>query len=305
MHVDTPHDAPTAGMERPLRWSLWINLAYAAVELAAGIMAGSIALISDAVHNLSDVPSMSISLLALRAEKRPADSLRTFGYRRSGVLAAFTNCIALLAVGGYVIWEAADRAFDPGPVATDIMIWVSIAGLVVNGGIAAMMLRGRRDLNLRTVLIHNAGDAASSLAILAGAIIIGQTGHTIVDPILGVLIGVGILWSSIGVLRETTHILLEGTPASLRIEQVAEAILRDDQVQEVHDVHIWSLGANHFALSCHVRVTEMTTSQGAQLLNRLVELLEREFHIGHTTIQIEPMINDAELQRLEKAPEDS
>ena len=245
---------------------------------------------------------MSLSLLALRAEKRPADSLRTFGYRRSGVLAAFANCLVLLAVGGYVIWEAVERALDPGPVATHIMIWVAVAGLLVNGGIAAMMLRGRRDLNLRTVLIHNAGDAASSLAILVAAIIIKQTELYIVDPILGVLIGLGILWSSFGVLRETTHILLEGTPASLRIEQVAEAILRVEPVEEVHDIHIWSLGSNHFALSCHIRVPEMTTSRSAQLLNRLVKLLDRDFHIGHTTIQIEPTINDGELQKLEKMP---
>ena len=285
-------------MDRPLRWALGINLAFAAVEFAAGYMAGSIALISDAVHNLTDVPAMLLSLVALYTQRKPADALRTYGYQRSGVLAAYANGLLLIAVGGYILWEAAQRARQPGPVATEVMVWVSVLGILVNGGIAWAMVRGRGDLNIRTVLIHNAGDAASNAAILVGAAVIGRTGLFIIDPLLGFAIGIGILWSSISVLRETTHILLEGTPRNLRIDTVAQAMLQVPGVEEVHDVHIWSLASHLHALSCHVRVPEISTSESAQILDRLNELLEKEFDITHTTIQFEPMVGPQGLHPL-------
>lgn len=297
MHVHAPHD-PSDGMARPLRWALGINLAFAAVEFVAGTLAGSIALLSDAVHNLSDVPAMALSLFALYSQRKPADELRTYGYQRSGVLAAFVNGLLLVGVGGFIIWEAVARVQQPAPVVTGIMVWVSAAGLLVNGGIAWMMVRGHKDLNLRTILIHNAGDAASNAAILVGALVIGWSGLYIIDPLLGAVIGAGILWSSVSVLRETTHILLEGTPRNLEIETVAQAMLTVTEVEEVHDVHIWSLGSNHNALSCHVRVLEMSVSQSALVLTRLKTLLEKEFQISHTTIQLEPAARAPALHTL-------
>lgn len=297
MHMHAPH-SPAGGMARPLRWALGVNLAFAALEFAAGYFAGSIALLSDAVHNLSDVPSMALSLFALYAQSKPADSLRTYGYQRSGVLAAFVNGLLLVGVGLFILWEAIERVRNPAPVIPSILIWVSALGLLVNGGIAWVMVRGRGDLNLRTIFIHNAGDAASNAAILAGGVVIGWTGLFIIDPLLSLLIGGGILWSSISVLRETTHILLEGTPKNLKVETVAQAMLTVEGVEEVHDIHIWSLGTNLNALSCHVRVPEMGTNQSALILTRLNTLLEKEFQISHTTIQFEPMANSPSLHTL-------
>jgi cobalt-zinc-cadmium efflux system protein len=283
MHVHETH-----GMGRALSWALWVNLGLVVVEFVGGYLAASLALISDAVHNLSDLPSMGLSLIALYAQQRPADNRRTYGYQRSGVLAAFVNALILVAVAGYIFYEAFDRLRAPVAVGTTLMIWVSLAGIGVNGGIATAMWRGRRDMNLRTVLIHNAGDAASNLGILVGALIIAQTGWYVIDPLISFAIGAAVLWSSWGVLKESTNILLEGTPAEVKVEEVARAMLKVPGVAEVHDIHIWSLAAHLHALSCHVRIGEMSTSESEKILAQLNALLAREFNISHTTIQFEP-----------------
>ncbi|MBI4465847.1 MAG: cation transporter [Acidobacteria bacterium] len=274
-------------MGRALGWGLGLNLAFVVVEFISGALAHSLALISDGVHNLSDVPAMSLSLIALLAQRRPADPQRTYGYQRSGVLAAFVNALILVAVAGYIFYEAYRRFRNPVPVDAGLMLWVSLAGVGVNALIALLMWGGRSDLNLRTVLIHNAGDAASSAGILLGALAIARTGWTLVDPLLGFAIGLAVLWSSGGVIRETTHILLEGTPRELKVEEVARAMLKVSGVAEVHDIHIWSLAAHLHALSCHVRIREMSTRESEKILTQLNALLARDFHISHTTIQFE------------------
>jgi len=282
LHVHEPR-----GMGRFLRWALWANLLFVLVEFAAGYLAHSLALISDAVHNLSDLPSMGLSLIALYAQRRPADDRRTYGYQRSGVLAAFINALILMAVAGYIFYEAFDRLRAPVAVSTTLMLWVALAGIGVNGGIAAGMWRGRRDMNLRTILIHNAGDAASNLGILIGALVIAQTGWYVIDPLLSFAIGAAVLWSSWNVLKESTNILLEGTPAEVKVEEVAGAMLKVPGVTEVHDIHIWSLAAHLHALSCHVRIGEMSTRESEKILAQLNDLLAHEFNINHTTIQVE------------------
>ncbi|MFQ5777914.1 MAG: cation diffusion facilitator family transporter [Terriglobia bacterium] len=276
-------------MNRALGWALGLNLAFVGVEFVAGYLSHSLALISDAVHNLSDVPSMSLSLFALYAQRRPADRQRTYGYHRSGVLAAFVNSLLLVLVAGYIFYEAYQRFRAPLPVETSWMVWVSLAGIGINGGIAWGMWRGRRDLNLRTVLIHNAGDAASNVGILVGALVIARTDWFILDPIISFIIGGAVLWGTWSILKKTTNILLEGTPPGLKVEEVARAMLRVPGVVEVHDVHIWSLAPHLHALSCHVRIGEMSTRDSEKILDQLNALLAREFTISHTTIQCEPV----------------
>ena len=304
MHLHA-HGGPE--MRRALSWALWVNLAFVVVEFIAGYLANSLALISDAVHNLSDLPSMGLALFALYAQRLPADRRRTYGYQRSGVLAAFVNGLILVAVAIYILYEAYYRFRHPVAVGTTLMIWVSLAGIMVNGGIAWAMWRGRRDLNLRTVLIHNAGDAGSNVGILAGAVLIAQTGWFVLDPIISLVIGLAILWTTWGALKETTNILLEGTPRDLTVEQVARALLRVPGVVEVHDIHIWSLAAHLHALSCHVRVEEMSTRDSEKILAQLNSLLEAEFNIAHTTIQVESALPSAatELHPVPTARNDS
>ncbi len=167
------------------------------------------------------------------------------------------------------------------------MIWTSLAALGVNGGITLALVRGRNDLNLRSILVHNFGDALSNVAIIAGAIVIGVTGWHWVDPVLGLAIGLLVLWSSIGILRDSAHILLEGRPKEMGIEEVAHAILKVEGVMEVHDVHIWSLGGGAIAMSCHARVTDMHLDKCESVLGSIRYLMEQEFSIGHVTVQLE------------------
>lgn len=263
------------------------TLVLVVAELAAGYAGHSIALVSDAVHNLTDVPTLVISWLAMRWAKRPPTPEKTYGYHRAGILAAFVNAIVLTLAALFVIVESVERFRAPVKVHTGAMIWVSLLALAINGGITLSVHRGRGDLNVRTVWIHNLGDALSNVAILVGALILRSTGAQWIDPLLGVAIGAMVLWSGTGILRESGHILLEGMPRQIRLEEVAAALLRVEGVQEVHDIHIWTLGDELNALSCHVRIPDMHMDASEKLLAGIRQVLARDFHITHTTIQFE------------------
>ncbi len=263
------------------------TLGLVVAEVFGGILGRSVALLNDALHNLSDVPALGISYLAMRWAERPADSEKTYGYHRAGTLAAFTNAFVLVLLSLWLGYEAVQRLRIPVEVIESWMIWTSIAALAVNGGITLALLRGRGDLNLRSILIHNFGDALSNIAIVAGALIIRATGAHWIDPLLGLAIGLLVLWSSIGILRESSHLLLEGRPHEMSVEDVARAILTVEGVQEVHDVHVWSLGGGHNALSLHARIPDMHLDECERLLVAIQQLAAKQFGIGHTTVQLE------------------
>jgi cobalt-zinc-cadmium efflux system protein len=285
-HTHQGHDHPPL---RPsvLGWAMVATLGLVVAEIFGGVLGRSVALLNDAVHNLSDVPALGISWLAMRWAERPADSEKTYGYHRAGILAAFTNALLLVLLSVWLGYEAFERFRSPVHVVESWMIWTSLAALAVNGGITLALVRGRKDLNLRSILIHNFGDALSNIAIIAGALAIRMTGALWIDPLLGIAIGLLVLWSSIGILRESSHILLEGRPREMRVEEVARAILTVSGVQEVHDVHIWSLGGGHNALSLHARVPDMHMDQCERLLRAIQEKAAKEFKIDHTTVQLE------------------
>ena len=257
------------------------------VEIAAGYAAHSMALVSDAVHNLTDVPTLVISWLAMRWAQRPPTHEKTYGYHRSGILAAFVNAIVLTLAAFFVIGESVSRLRHPAEVGATLMLRVSLLALVVNGGITLSVHKGRRDLNVRTVWIHNLGDALSNIGIVVGALLIRWTGARWIDAVIGIAIGGMVLWSAQGILRESGHILLEGLPRGIRLEDVAGAILRINGVQEVHDIHIWTLGTDLHALSCHVRIPDMHMEESEKILGSIREVLAHDFHITHTTIQFE------------------
>ena len=256
-------------------------------ELLGGYIGHSISLVSDALHNLSDIPTMLISWIALRWSSRPADHERTFGYQRAGVLAAFTNAILLILVALVLFWEAINRFRHPVAVHESWMIGVSLFALAINGGITIALIRSRHDINLRSLLLHNFGDAISNIGILAGAIVIRMTGAQWLDPAIGIAIAAIVLWSTNGLLREAGNILLEGRPKGIRLESVARSILGIKGVQEVHDIHIWTIGTNLLALSCHVRIPDMHMDESEKILKSILERLKADFHISHTTIQFE------------------
>jgi len=295
MHVHAPGHDHTAGhsyghMELAsgvLAGAVAATLVLVAAELLGGYLGHSISLVSDALHNLSDIPTMLISWCALRWAARPADHDRTFGYQRAGVLAAFTNAILLILVALVLFWEAIERFRHPIAVHEGWMIGVSLLALAVNGGITLALVRSRHDLNLRSLLLHNFGDAISNLGILAGAVAIRMTGAEWVDPAIGVAIAALVLWSTNGLLRETGNILLEGSPKGIRLESVARSILAIKGVQEVHDIHIWTIGTDLLALSCHVRIPDMHMDESEKILKSILERLAADFRITHTTIQFE------------------
>jgi cobalt-zinc-cadmium efflux system protein len=270
-----------------LAWAMAATLGLVVAEIFGGLLGRSVALLNDAVHNLSDVPALGISWLAMRWAQRPADSERTYGYHRAGTLAAFTNAILLIILSLWLGYEAIERLRSPVQVVESWMIWTSIAALLVNGGITLALVRGHSDLNLRSILVHNFGDALSNIAIIIGAVLIGYTHAAWIDPLLGLAIGALVLYSSLGILRESANILLEGRPRETRIEEVARAILAIENVQEVHDIHIWCLGGDHLAMSCHARIPDMHMDECERILCAIQKKVADEFSIEHVTVQLE------------------
>src|SRR5271169_6523024 len=269
------HSHPSVEMTRGvLAGAVAATFLLVVAELLGGYLGHSISLVSDALHNLSDIPTLLISWIALHWAARPADHERTYGYQRAGVLAAFTNAILLVLVSLGLFYEAFERFLHPVAVHESWMIGVSLLALVINGGITLALVRSRRDLNLRSLLLHNFGDAISNIGILVGAFAIRMTGAQWLDPAIGVVIAAIVLWSTNGLLRETGNILLEGLPTGLRLELVARSILSVERVQEVHDIHIWTIGTDLLALSCHVCIPDMHMEESERILKNIRERLE-------------------------------
>jgi cobalt-zinc-cadmium efflux system protein len=285
-----------------VKLALGVTLALVAVEFISGALAHSLALVSDGWHNLSDVPSLALSWLAIYLAERPPDHERTYGYQRAGVLAAFINALILVAVAVYICYEGYQRIVHPAGVETRVMLVVGLVALVTNGGITLALAGHRSDLNLRAVFIHNLGDALSNLGIIAGAWLIRLTGQTLMDPLIAFLIAGLILWSTVAIFTDSTNILLESLPRGMKLEAVAGAMLEVPGVREVHDVHIWSLGADSRALSCHILILDMPTSETEPIAHRIREVLARKFGIHHTTIQFEHTHAPGEFHRYMPEP---
>jgi cobalt-zinc-cadmium efflux system protein len=259
--------------------------------VAAGIRAHSLALLSEAGHNLSDFLALLLSLVAVHLQSRPASSTKTYGYHRAGVLAALVNAVSLVAVSVFIFYEAFRRLQHPQPVQASVMMWVAAAGVLMNGVIAFLLYRsgGRSggDVNIRSALLHEVGDTLSTAAVIAGGWAILLTGDTWIDSMLSLGIGVLILWSGFGIVRETLNILLEGTPRGVKLELVESAIRAIDGVNDVHDLHCWSIGSETRALSCHIAIADIPPSVSERILRDVKDCLHQHFRIDHTTIQFE------------------
>jgi cobalt-zinc-cadmium efflux system protein len=255
--------------------------------VVSGIRAHSLALLSEAGHNLSDFLALLLSWVAVYLQSRPPSATKTYGYHRAGVLVALVNAASLMAVSFLIFYEAFRRLQHPEPVHAGTMMIVAGAGVVMNGAIALMLLRSDRDVNIRSALIHEIGDTLSTAAVIAGGWAIMATGQSWIDSALSVGIGALILWSGFGIVRETLNILLEGTPRGLRLERVEEAMRAVDGVNDVHDLHVWNIGSETRALSCHISIADIPPSVSERILRDVKECLHHEFRIDHTTIQFE------------------
>lgn len=284
MHV---HVHGAGSPKRVLKISLGATLAYIVLLVVAGIRAHSLALLSEAGHNLSDFLALLLSLAALYLQSRPASSTKTYGYHRAGVLAALVNAVSLVAVSCFIFYEAFRRLQHPQHVQASVMMWVAGAGVVMNGVIALLLYRSGGDVNIRSAVLHEVGDTLSTAAVIGGGWAILATGDYWIDPALSFGIGVLILWSGFGIVRETLNILLEGTPRGLKLELVETAIRSIEGVNDVHDLHVWNIGSETRALSCHIAIADIPPSISERILRDVKERLHHHFHIDHTTIQFE------------------
>ena len=273
-----------------LRISLGVTLVYIVLLVVAGVRAHSLALLSEAGHNLSDFVALLLSLVAVYLESRPPSATKTYGWHRAGVLAALVNAGSLVVVSFLIFYEAVRRLQNPRPVHAGLMIWVAAAGVVMNGAIALLLYRAGRDVNIRSALLHEIGDTVSTAAVIVGGWVILATGQYWVDSALSFGIGALILWSGFGICRETLNILLEGTPRGIRLDRVEAAMRSIEGVNDVHDLHVWNIGSETRALSCHISIEDIPPSVSERILREVKERLHAEFHIDHTTIQFEHVI---------------
>jgi cobalt-zinc-cadmium efflux system protein len=273
---------------RYLGLSILLTLAFVLGEAAAGYFANSLALLSDAGHNLADALALILSWYAIRAGRRPADARRTYGYHRVGVLAALVNSASLVVIALFIFWQALARLQSPEPVHGGLMIGVALAAVALNA-VISLWLRAEagHDLNVRSAYLHMLGDALSGVGVVVAGAVIALTGQPIADSAVSLVIGLLILYSSWGILTETVDVLLEAVPKGVDMAKVVEAIRQVPGVQGVHDLHVWTISSGRAACSCHILIDEQSAREGQRIQQAVAARLEEDFRIAHTTIQVE------------------
>ncbi|ANJ10504.1 cation diffusion facilitator family transporter [Streptomyces parvulus] len=290
-HGAPPGGTATAAYRGRLRVALGITLTVMVVEIVGGVLADSLALIADAAHMATDALGLGMALLAIHFASRPASDRRTFGYARAEILAALANCLLLLGVGGYVLYEAIERFITPAGTQGGLTVVFGAIGLVANMVSLSLLVRGQKDsLNVRGAFLEVAADALGSLAVIVSALVILATGWQPADPIASLLIGLMIVPRTLRLLRETLDVLLEAAPKGVDIAEVRAHILALDGVEDVHDLHAWTITSGMPVLSAHVVVSGETLSAigHEKMLHELQGCLGDHFDVEHCTFQLEP-----------------
>ena len=267
--------------------ALGLTLVFVAVEAVAGWRAHSLALVSDAGHNFADAAALGLSWYAMVVARRRATTTMTFGYHRVGVLAALVNAASLVLIAVIIFWEAVGRVRHPEAVDPTVMIAVAALAVVLNTAISMSLHKGREDLNVRSAYLHMVGDAVSAGGVVIAGIVVRLTGAHRADPVVSVLIGLLILWSSWGILRECLTVLLEGVPADVNVDAIESALRAIPNVGDVHHVHAWTISSGFLACSCHVVPVVPGVEEQQKILEDVQRVLERKFDFHHTTIQVE------------------
>ena len=282
------HPLTVQATTRRMALALVITLGFVVIEAATGLIANSLALLTDAAHNLTDVIALALSWYAIRLTLRPANSGKTYGYHRAGILIALLNSTTLVIIALGIFYEAYQRLLNPPQVEGGLMTAVAALAFIVNLGTALLVKPGSdHDLNQRSAFIHLAGDALSTLGALIAGVLIMLTGWYILDPLVSVLIGLLIVWNAWLIIRDSVEILLEGTPRDIDVEVMVKDIKQVPGVRGVHDLHVWSITQNMRALSAHVLVDDEPISVGAGIQRKINELLHIRYNIAHATLQLE------------------
>lgn len=265
-----------------------ITFVFCLGEALVGYKSNSLALMADAGHNFADALALALSAFALWVATKPADNKRTFGYHRVGILAALVNAVGLAVMAVVIFWEAIQRLQTPEHVQSTPMIWVALLAIVLNSGIAWWLASAaKEDLNIRSAYLHMLGDAAASLGVVIAGIIIAITSLFIADPIVSIVFALLVLWSSWSIFTESIQMLLEGIPVGMELNEVESSIRNVNGVLNMHDLHVWTISSGLIACSCHILVAEQSVSGGQKILKDVAHMLEHDFKISHSTIQIE------------------
>lgn len=279
------HYHPHSHGHRTFGWALLFTLGFAAVEAVVGVAANSLALVADAGHMLTDSLSLALAAFAAWLARRPPSASHSYGLARAEVVAALVNSLLMLALVAFIVSEAWQRFSQPREVEGTMVFAVAAIGLGVNLAVGWLLMKGEESLNRSAALLHVAGDALGSVAALTAGLVIIFTGWTPIDPILSVVISLLILVSTLNLLRQSLHVLMEGVPSHIELNTVGNRMAQIEHVARVHDLHIWTLASGQIALSAHLDVKDM--SHWPQILAGAQTLLQKEFGIGHITLQPE------------------
>ena len=271
-----------------LSLSLFLTLAFVILEAGAGIFANSLALLTDAAHNLTDVIALGLTWFAVRVTSQPANAQKTYGYHRAGILVALLNSTTLVIISLGIFYEAYQRFLNPPDVQSGILIGVGLIAVVVNLVTALLVHRGsEHDLNLRSAFVHLMGDVLSTVGAVIAGVIIYFTNANWLDPFVSVLIGFLILYNAWGILRDAIDILLEATPRDVDVHAMVKDIAQVDGVLGVHDIHVWSLTQSLRTMSAHILTDDLQISAGADIQHQINDMLSHRYNIAHATLQLE------------------
>ncbi len=285
MHHEKHRDATST---QPLKITLGLVLLIMVAEVVGGVFSNSLALLSDAGHMLTDALALGLSLLAMNLARRPATPTKTFGYHRAEIMAALANGMVLVVVAAIIFFEASKRFIETSPVKSPLMLIIATIGLVANViGIFLLRQGSRKSINVKAAFWHVIGDTLSSVGVIIAGIIIYFTGWTIADPILAVVIGIVIFYGAVRIVKEAVDILLESVPPHVKITKVIAAVKKVPGVENMHEVHAWTITSGIYALSAHLEITDQMVSQSSDILTQVNEVLSRDFGITHTTLQLE------------------
>ena len=286
-HSGNSHNHTHGRAKKTLRIAFFLTIIILVAELVGGIVANSLALLSDAGHVVTDVFALGLAWFAAVQAERPANARKTFGYHRVGILVALVNSVTLIVIAIAIIWEAIQRFQHPEPVQPFVMFLAAGIGIAVNLYIGFGLQKEGHSLNVRAATLHVFGDVMASVGVIVAGVIILLAGWTVVDPLLSVAIAVLIAVGAWGILRETTDILLESVPRDISLTHLVEDMQRIEGVQDVHDLHVWCIASGMYALSCHVLINDLPPSGSSPILQSLTAMLNETYHIGHATIQFE------------------